>query len=106
MEWLNFNHLRYFWAVAREGGLARAAADLRMAPSTLSGQIRLLERQLGVSLFTRVGRGLVLSESGRVVFRYAEDIFGLGRELQDTLGGRTDGRSSSIVVGVADVLPK
>jgi LysR family transcriptional regulator, transcriptional activator of nhaA len=106
MDWLNFNHLRCFWAVAREGGLARAAAELRLAPSTLSGQIRLLERQLGVSLFMRVGRGLVLSEPGRIVFRYAEDIFGLGRELQDTLGGRTGGRLSTIVVGIADVLPK
>src|SRR5512147_2299824 len=105
MEWLNFNHLRYFWAVAREGGLARAAADLRLAPSTLSGQIRLLERQLGVPLFTRVGRGLVLSEAGRMVFRYADDIFTLSREMQDTLGGRTVGRAMPLVVGIADVLP-
>lgn len=106
MEWLNFNHLRYFWSVAREGSLARAAADLRLAPSTLSGQIRLLEQQLGVQLFTRVGRGLVLSEPGRLVFRYAEDIFSLGRELQDALGGRTGGRATTVIVGIADVLPK
>lgn len=106
MEWLNFNHLHYFWAVAREGSLARAAADLRLAPSTLSGQIRLLERQLGVQLFTRAGRGLVLSEPGRVVFRYADDIFSLGREMQDALGGRAVGRASTLVVGIADVLPK
>ena len=106
MEWLNFNHLHYFWAVAREGSLVRAAADLRLASSTLSGQIRLLERQLGVSLFTRVGRGLVLSEAGRVVFRYADNIFTLGRELQDTLSGRSVGRTTTLVVGIADVLPK
>ncbi len=106
MEWLNFNHLHYFWAVAREGSLVRAAADLRLAPSTLSGQIRLIERQLGVQLFNRVGRGLVLSEAGRVVFRYADDIFSLGREMQETLGGRTVGRATTVVVGIADVLPK
>jgi LysR family transcriptional regulator, transcriptional activator of nhaA len=106
MEWLNFNHLRYFWAVAREASLVRAAAELRLAPSTLSGQIRLLERQLGVQLFMRVGRGLVLSEPGRVVFRYAEEIFSAGRELQDALGGRTVGRATKVVVGIADVLPK
>jgi LysR family transcriptional regulator, transcriptional activator of nhaA len=106
MEWLNFGHLRCFWAVGREGGLTRAAAELRLAPSTLSGQIRLLERQLGVELFTRVGRGLVLSEPGRVVFRYADDLFRLGRELQDALGGRIVGRAATVVVGIADVLPK
>jgi LysR family transcriptional regulator, transcriptional activator of nhaA len=106
MEWLNFGHLRCFWAVGREGNLTRAAAELRLAPSTLSGQIRLLEQQLGVQLFTRVGRGLVLSEPGRVVFRYADDLFRLGRELQDALGGRIVGRASTVVVGIADVLPK
>lgn len=106
MEWLNYNHLQYFWAVAREGSLVRAAAELRLAPSTLSAQIRLLEQQLGVRLFSRVGRGLVVSESGKVVFRYAQDIFSLGRELQDTLGGRLAGHTATVVVGVADVLPK
>lgn len=106
MDWLNYNHLLYFWAVAREGSLARAAAELRLAPSTMSAQIRLLERQLGAKLFTRVGRGLVVSEAGRVVFRYAQDIFSLGREMQDALSGRLAGHTASVVVGVADVLPK
>jgi LysR family transcriptional activator of nhaA len=106
MEWLNYNHLLYFWAVAREGSLMRAAAELRLAPSTLSGQIRTLERQLGVRLLTRAGRGLVLSEAGRVVFKYSDDIFGLGRELQEALRGRVVGRAATVVVGVADVLPK
>lgn len=106
MEWLNYNHLLYFWSVAREGSLVKAAAELRLAPSTLSAQIRLLERQLGVRLFSRVGRGLTVSESGKIVFHYAQDIFSLGRELQDTLGGRSVGHATTIVVGVADVLPK
>jgi LysR family transcriptional activator of nhaA len=106
MEWLNYNHLHYFWAVAREGSLVRAAAELRLAPSTLSGQIRILERQLGVRLLTRVGRGLVLSEAGRVVYKYSEEIFSLGKELQDALRGRVVGRATTVIVGIADVLPK
>lgn len=106
MEWLNYNHLLYFWSVAREGSLVKAAAELRLAPSTLSAQIRLLEQQLGVRLFSRVGRGLAVSESGKIVFHYAQDIFSLGRELQDTLGGRSVGHATTVVVGVADVLPK
>jgi LysR family transcriptional regulator, transcriptional activator of nhaA len=106
MDWLNYHHLYYFWAVAREGSLVRAAADLRLAPSTLSGQIRTLEQQVGSRLFSRAGRSLVLTETGRVVFRYAEDIFSLGRELKDALRGRGVGKSTTIVVGVADVLPK
>jgi LysR family transcriptional regulator, transcriptional activator of nhaA len=106
MDWLNYHHLYYFWSVAREGSLVRAAAELRLAPSTLSGQIRTLERQVGSRLFSRAGRSLVLTETGRVVFRYAEDIFSLGRELKDALRGRAVGRTTTIVVGVADVLPK
>ena len=87
MEWLNYHHLLYFWVVAREGSLARASAELRLAQSTISGQIRALERSLGEKLFTKSGRRLVLTEIGRIVYRYADEIFGLGRELQDTLQG-------------------
>jgi len=106
MEWLNYNHLHYFWAVAREGSLVRAAAELRLAPSTLSGQIRILEQQLGVKLLTRAGRGLVLSDAGRIVYKYSGEIFSLGRELQEALRGRVVGRATTVVVGIADVLPK
>lgn len=106
MEWLNYHHLLYFWLVAREGSLARASAELRLAQSTVSGQIRALEVALGEKLFTRSGRRLVLTEIGRVAFRYAEEIFTLGRELQDTLKGRPVGRPLNLVVGVADVVPK
>ena len=106
MEWLNYHHLLYFWLVAKEGSLARAGAALRLAPSTVSGQIRALESALGERLFVRSGRRLVLTEIGRVTFRYAQDIFGLGAELQDVLKGRSTGRPLRLLVGVADVVPK
>lgn len=106
MEWLNYHHLLYFWTVAREGGVARAAARLHLSHPTISGQIRELERALGEKLFVRVGRGLQLTEMGHVVFGYADEIFGLGRELMDTVKGRPTGRPVRLVVGVDDVLPK
>ncbi|MBI5434431.1 MAG: transcriptional activator NhaR [Planctomycetes bacterium] len=106
MEWLNYHHLLYFWTVAREGGVARAAERLHLTHPTISGQIRELERALGEKLFARSGRGLELTEMGRVVFRYADEIFSLGRELVDTVKGRPTGRPVQLVVGVDDVLPK
>lgn len=78
---LNFHHLRYFWAVAKEGHLTRAAEHLHISQSALSAQIRALESQLGHDLFHREGRRLVLTETGRLVLDYAEGIFALGREL-------------------------
>jgi LysR family transcriptional activator of nhaA len=106
MEWLNYHHLLYFWVMAREGSLARASAELRLAPSTVSGQIRSLEETLGEQLFAKSGRRLVLTETGHVVFRYAEEIFTLGRELQDAVKGRPVARPLKLVVGIADVVPK
>lgn len=106
MEWLNYHHLLYFWLTAREGSLLKASAELRLAPSTVSKQIRLLEEQLGHRLFERRGRRLVPTESGRTAFRYAEEIFGLGRELLDTLRDRPVGKPLRVTVGVADVVPK
>src|SRR3989304_4439009 len=106
MEWLNYHHLLYFWTVAREGSIARASEQLHLAQPTISGQIRALENVLGEKLFAREGRGLVLTDVGRVTFRYAHEIFGLGRELMDTLKGRPTGRPLRLVVGVADVLSK
>jgi LysR family transcriptional regulator, transcriptional activator of nhaA len=106
MEWLNYHHLLYFWTVAREGTIARAAEELRLAQPTISGQIRVLEDQLGEKLFQRSGRNLVLTEIGRVVYRYADDIFGLGRELMDTLKDRPTGRPLRFQVGVADEVTK
>jgi LysR family transcriptional activator of nhaA len=110
MEWLNYHHLLYFWVTAREGSVTRASEQLYLSQPTISAQIRALENALGEKLFTKSGRHLVLTEIGRVVFRYAEEIFSLGRELTDTLKGRLSTRSSSrpmrFLVGIADVLPK
>jgi LysR family transcriptional activator of nhaA len=103
---LNYHHLLYFWVVAREGSVARAARELGLAQPTVSGQIRALELSLGEKLFLRTGRNLVLTDVGTVVCRYAEEIFGLGRELQETLKGRPAGGPVRFVVGVADQLPK
>lgn len=106
MEWLNYHHLLYFWAVARYGSVVRASAELRLAQPTISGQIHRLEDVLGDKLFDRVGRKLVLTEVGRTVFRYADEIFSLGSDLMETLKGRPSTRPLRLTVGVADALPK
>lgn len=106
MEWLNYHHLLYFWTVAREGSIARASEVLLLAPPTISGQLKDLERSLGEKLFTRAGRNLALTDVGKHVFRYADEIFTVGRELLDTLRGRPTGRPLRFVVGIADVVPK
>ena len=106
MAWLNYHHLLYFWTVAREGGVSRAATRLRLSQPTVSAQVRLLEHSLGEQLFRRSGRALVLTEVGRVVFRYADEIFNLGRELTETLRGRPAGRPLQLTVGIANVVPK
>lgn len=106
MEWLNYHHLLYFWLVAREGGLVKAARLLRLSHPTLSAQVHALEDQLGEKLFSKVGRRLTLTEMGRVVYRYAEDIFTLGREMVDTVKGRAGGQALRLRVGIVDVVPK
>lgn len=85
VEQINFHHLRYFWAVAKDGNLTRTAARLRVAQSALSSQIQHLELQLGEPLFVRVGRGLALTEAGKITLAYAEDIFASGSQLLATL---------------------
>jgi len=106
MEWLNYHHLLYFWVVAKEGSIVRASAELRLAHPTISGQIHRLEEVLGEKLFARKGRNLVLTDVGRVAFRYADEIFALGREFLDTVKGRSAGQQLRLVVGVSDVLAK
>ncbi len=106
MEWLNYHHLLYFWMVAKEGGVAPAAKALRLAQPTISGQVKALEEALGIKLFERVGRKLELTDDGRVVYRYAEEIFGLGKELMDTVQGRPAGHPQRLRVGISDMLPK
>jgi LysR family transcriptional activator of nhaA len=105
-EWLNYQHLLYFWLVAREGGLKPAAARLRLGHSTVSTQVHVLQAALGERLFVRQGRRLVLTETGQLVYRYADEIFGLGRELMDAVKDRPTGRPIRLQVGVVDVLPK
>ena len=95
MEWLNYHHLLYFWVVAREGSIVGASKELRLAQPTISGQIHRLEETLGEKLFGRRGRSLVLTEAGRLAFRYADEIFSLGREFVDTLKGRGSGRAAA-----------
>lgn len=106
MERLNYHHLLYFWMVAREGTVARAAALLRLAQPTLSGQIHALEGAFNEKLFERAGRGLRLTEMGRLVFRYADEIFALGRELSESVRGQPTGRPLRLTVGVSDGMPK
>ncbi|MBP6629562.1 MAG: LysR family transcriptional regulator [Kofleriaceae bacterium] len=103
--WLNYHHLLYFWMVAREGGLAPAGRVLRLAHPTLSAQIKQLERSLGVALFERRGRKLALTEAGRTAYRYADDIFGMGRELVEAMRGGAPGHGR-LTVGVVDSVPK
>lgn len=106
MEWLNYHHLLYFFMVAREGGLAPAAAKLRLSPPTLSAQIKALESSIGESLFEKKGRRLVLTDTGQVAYRYAEEIFALGRELLGAVRGGTSGRPVKLVVGLSQSVPK
>jgi LysR family transcriptional regulator, transcriptional activator of nhaA len=106
VEPLNYNHLLYFWTVAREGSVAGAAKKLNVTQPTISAQLPLLEDALGEKLFEKSGRGLALTEAGRVVLRYADEIFALARELRDTLRDRPTGKPPRVTVGVADVVPK
>jgi len=106
MTWINYHHLRYFWQVAREGNVSRAAKQLRVAQPTVSEQLRLLETMLGEKLLVRAGRGVALTEVGKTVYRFADQIFALGRELVDTLEGKPTERPRRLLVGIADVVPK
>lgn len=103
---LNLKHLRYFWSVASHGSITKAAEILYLTPQTISGQLRDLEQQVGAKLFERDGRNLVLTETGRLVFSYADEMFRLGVELQDVLDGHTPGAGLTLKVGIAMVVPK
>lgn len=103
---LNYQHLYYFWSVVRAGSLTGAARELNLSVPAVSAQLRTLEERLGEALLARVGRRLVPTEAGRTAFRYAEDIFRLGRELVDTLAHDTAARPLRLAVGIDDVVPK
>ncbi|HEX4932002.1 MAG TPA: transcriptional activator NhaR [Gemmatimonadaceae bacterium] len=106
MPWLNYHHLLYFWTVARTGSVTKACQELNLTQPAVSAQIRMLEKAFGEKLFVKRGRNLVLTDVGRLVYRYADEIFLLGREMQETLAGRPSGRPQRLVVGVCDQVPK
>lgn len=103
---LNYHHLLYFWTVAREGSIVEAAQDLHLTPQTISGQIKQLEHAVGEQLFRRSGRGLTLTDAGRLVFHYADDIFTTGIELAQQVRNETAALPASLGVGVVSSIPK
>jgi LysR family transcriptional activator of nhaA len=106
MRHLNYNHLQYFWAVAREGSIAKASESLHLTPQTISGQLKLLDEAVGQPLFNRVGRRLVLSDMGQVVFEYADEIFSVGAELASVVRGDHMSGPSTLSVGIVSSMPK
>lgn len=106
MDWLNYHHLFYFWMIAQEGGLAKAAARLHLSHSTLSSQLRSLEEFLGSPLFERRGRRLVLTPFGADIAEQASEIFRKGADLVEFARGGQAGRRATLRVGVVDALPK
>ncbi len=106
MRHLNYSHLLYFWTVAREGSIAKASATLHLTPQTISGQLKLLDDAIGDRLFVRAGRRLVMSDLGKVVFQYADEIFSLGAELAHVARGKAPGMPLVLNVGIVDSIPK
>ncbi len=103
---INYKHLHYFWVVAKQGGIARAGERLHLTPQTISGQISLLEDSIGEALFSKAGRNLELTETGRLVLSYADEIFSLGGELEEALRNLPPDRPMIFRVGIADAVPK
>ncbi len=106
MKNLNFKHLRYFWMVAKTGSIARASEQLYCSPQSISGQLGELESSLGVQLLKKAGRGLELTEMGRKIFSYADEIFALGSELLDVTQNQQVRKSVPFRIGVTDSVPK
>jgi LysR family transcriptional activator of nhaA len=103
---INYKHLYYFWVVAKQGGITRASERLHLTPQTISGQIGLLEDSIGEALFSKAGRNLELTETGRLTLGFADEIFSLGGELEEALRNRPPDRQITFKVGIADVVPK
>lgn len=103
---LNYQHLLYFWSVVRAGSLSKACEELHLSAPTVSAQLRTFEERIGQKLLEKSGRRLVPTEMGRLVFSYAEDIFGLGGDLLSALAHQPTRRPMRFVVGIDDVLPK
>jgi len=103
---LNYNHLLYFWTVAREGSIAKATQSLHLTPQTISGQLKLLEEAVGEPLFSRVGRGLAMTETGHMVYQYADEIFTLGAELTSRVKTGRVIVPAVLAVGIVNSIPK
>jgi LysR family transcriptional activator of nhaA len=106
MRHLNYSHLLYFWTVAQEGSVRKASESLHLTPQTISGQIKLLEDSIGTPLLQRVGRGITLTETGRLVHQYANEIFALGAELAQRMQSAEPGTPAVLTVGIVSTLPK
>ena len=106
MRHLNYSHLQYFWVIAREGSIVRAAESLHLTPQTLSGQVKVLEESIGQPLFTRMGRRLVLTEMGHTVLSYANEIFSIGSELASVVRGQRGNASTILNIGIVNSIPK
>jgi len=106
MKWLNYHHLYYFWAIMREGSITAAAKKLHLVPATISSQVGKLEETLEGKLFVRVGRNLEPTDLGKHVFRYADEIFSIGRELMDSIDTMPISSRVPLRIGVVDILPK
>jgi LysR family transcriptional regulator, transcriptional activator of nhaA len=106
MERINYQHLYYFWTVAKQGSISAACEVLHLAQPTISGQLAVFEQSIGTKLLRKEGRKLVLTDTGRAVFHYADEIFALGRELTHILKGRSTERGLRLNVGVTDAMPK
>lgn len=106
MRHLNYNHLLYFWTVAKEGSIAKATEVLHLTPQTISVQLKNLEESVGEPLFSRAGRGLVLTEFGHLVFQYADEIFSVGEELCVRLKSKDASMAPSLQVGITNSIPK
>ena len=106
VEWLNYHHLRYFWTVARKGGVRKAAEELHVSQPSISAQLRLLEHALGEKLFQRTGRNLTLTDAGHIVLSYADEIFAAGRELMSAVKQRPGKRPLRLNIGLTDAFPK
>ena len=106
MERINYQHLYYFWVVAKHGSISAACEILHLAQPTISGQLAIFEQAVGARLWRKEGRRLVLNDTGRAVFHYADEIFTLGREMTHMLKGRATERGIRLNIGVSDAMPK
>ena len=106
MQRINYQHLFFFWHVVTEGSITAACEKLHLAQPTISGQLTVFEQAIGEKLFYKQGRKLRLTDTGRIVFHYAEEIFALGRDLGNTLKGLPTGRALRLSMGITDALPK